>query len=224
MIDTPEHSYPDPDPTELNPDAALRFPWPPAESEPVVGGLVDTWREAVLRPAAFFRAMPPQASSGAAMLYYLVIGILSAAVQLFWGAVLPGGTSFMDGLFGTAPDVSPLVEFLLSPLYLLVSLFIAAAVTHLMVLILVANNRGFGTTLRVMAYAYSPVLLGVVPYVGAIAGFIWMVVISIIGLRETHRTSTGRAATAVLVPLVVAILFIAIAAIMLVAAGGLLLS
>ena len=88
-------------------------------------------------------------------------------------------------------------------------------------LALVPQQRGIATTVRVFAYAYSPALLAMVPRLGAFAGFVWMVVLAVIGLREAHRTSTGRALTAVLVPIVVALGFLVLAA-LLMAAGAVL--
>jgi hypothetical protein len=74
---------------------------------------------------------------------------------------------------------------------------------------------------RVFAYAYSPQLLGVIPVAGVIAGFVWMVVVAIAGLSAAHRTSTGRAAAAVLIPLSIGMMFVALA-VLIVRMGGLL--
>jgi len=194
--------------TEVAPPPAA-FPWPPAESQSGLDALVDSWRGAVLRPASFFAALPPQLRLGAALLYYLIVGIVAAAIQLFWATLLPRPeSSLISELVGTGVGVTPLLEFLFSPLYLLFSLYLAAAVTHLLVLALVPGQRGFGVTLRVFAFAYSPVLFGVVPFIGPIAAFLWMTVISIVGIRETHYTSTARAAGAVLLPVAGALLFL----------------
>jgi hypothetical protein len=52
----------------------------------------------------------------------------------------------------------------------------------------------------------------VVPVVGTVVGFVWMVIVAVIGLKEGHRTSMGRVLAAVLIPVVIALIFVAIAA------------
>lgn len=199
----------------------LRFPWPPAEQDGLVGAFAETWRGAALHPRRFFASLPPR-DTGAAVLYYLIIGITAAALQLFWQAVLPPLDGGWLGLPDPAARLSPLVNFLLSPLYLLGSLLLAAGVTHLLVLALVPQQQGFATTVRVFAYAYSPVLLAVVPRIGPLVGFLWMIGLAVIGLREAHHTSSGRAVTAVLVPLLVAGVLVVVAVLLLAASAVLL--
>ncbi|NJD09947.1 MAG: hypothetical protein FIB01_05700 [Gemmatimonadetes bacterium] len=188
------------------------FPWPPGERDPVVDALAETWRAAVFRPGAFFAALPGTLSLGAALLYYLLIGIVSAAIRLFWSVVLAtGDDNFLDAMFPGTLHGSPLVEFLTSPLTLLLSLFLAAGMTHLLVLAFVPQARGFGRTLRVYCFAYSPALCAAIPYVGSLVAFFWMTALSVVGVRVTHATSGARATAAVLLPLVLAVLFLALA-------------
>lgn len=209
---------PEPDPS-VSP-----FPWPPQPDESVLDAWARTWRGASLTPRTFFASMPRVRSPVAAVAYYLSVGIAVAGVQLFWTMVRG------VGMWGTDADVlsaqapwNPLVEFLVSPLILLLSLFITAGVTHLLLKLFggVADDGGYGMTTRVFAYSYSPQILGIVPVAGTIAGFIWMVIIAITGIRETHRTTTASAAAAVLIPLAVGLVFVVMVE-LIVRAGGLL--
>ena len=201
-----------------------RFPWPPAEQESVLTAFADSWRGAALEPARFFRSMPERAPVGPALLYYLPLGIAVAGATMFWSLVglNISALSRVAGIEATSDAMSPVIDFLMSPLILLVSLFVSAGVTHLMLLMFGAGKNGFGTTGRVFAFAYSPQILAVIPWVGQAVGMVWMVVIAIIGLREAHRTSTGRAVAAVLIPFLVAVLFI-VASMFILAASSLLL-
>lgn len=204
-----EHS-PDPFASPPDDDGPPGFPWPPADDESVPGALAATWQGASLRPATFFRAMPARGSLGAALLYYLPIGILVAGADLFWTTVR-GGASDADIVLDSAPSLPPLVSFLLSPVLLIASLFVAAGATHILLRIVGGANRDFAFTTRLFAFAYSPQILGVVPAVGVVVGFVWMVVIAIIGIREGHGTSTARAAAAVLIPVFIGLAFLAVA-------------
>ena len=198
------------------------FPWPPAEGEGIVEAWGRTWNGASLHPRSFFSALPRAAPLGPAILYYLSIGIPVAGAQLFWTLIRGSEAAGPAGeMLGALEPWAPLIDFLVSPLYLLVSLVLAAAVTHLLLKLFSGGDGGYGVTARVFAYAYSPQILGIVPVIGAMAGFIWMVVVAIVGLREAHRTTTVRAAFAVLIPLAIAAVFVALVA--LIEGAGLLL-
>ena len=197
-----------------------RLPWPPLPGESVVGALGRTWQGAALQPRSFFGRIPADAEPGPAVLYYLLIGIAAEGAQLFWAMLLrPGrGTDNVTALLGAPGALAPTIDFLLSPLLLLFSLFVSAGVTHLMLHLLGGARRSYGVTVMVFAFAYSPQILGVVPYAGQAVGFVWMLVLAIVGLGAAHGTSAPRAAAAVLVPLVVALGLLAVAA--LVGAAG----
>jgi hypothetical protein len=169
--------------------------------------------------------MPQSAPIGPALAFYLILGIAVAGVQLFWSVVLGsidiGRSDTVLEMMGAADSWGPLLEFLLSPVILLLSLFVAAGVTHLLLRVLAAAGGTFQLTTRVLAFAYAPQLLGVVPFVGDVIGFVWMVVIAIIGVSAAHRTSMGRAAAAILIPVAIGMLFVALAA-FLIAAGAVL--
>ncbi|MGH7446749.1 MAG: YIP1 family protein, partial [Longimicrobiales bacterium] len=190
------------------------FPWPPAGGESVLDAWGRTWSGASLRPRQFFASMPGTASLGPAVLYYLSIGIPVAGVQLFWTMVRGSDGNAADstaGALGALGEWSPLMGFLFSPAYLLISLVVAAGVTHLLLKLFGGTHGDYGMTTRVFAYAYSPQILGIIPVAGTFAGFVWMVVIAIVGVREAHRTTTGRAAAAILVPVAFALAFVAVA-------------
>lgn len=83
------------------------------------------------------------------------------------------------------------------------SLFVSAGVNHFCLYLLGAANRNFEQTLRVVCYSAAPFVLCFVPVVGAGAGWLWSFVLTIIGLKTVHRTSTARAVLACLLPILV---------------------
>jgi hypothetical protein len=199
------------------------FPWPPADGESIIAAAGRTWRGAALEPRRFFSAMPAEAPLAPAIIYYLIIGIAVEGIQLFWAMTMPQLSLERHTVLGAVDaetTLTPVVEFLFSPLLLLLSLFIAAAVVHLLLRLFGGAGQGFGVTTRAFCYCYSPQVLAIIPVVGGVAGFIWMVVIAIIALSAAHGTTTGRAAAAVLLPVGAGLIFLAIAA-LLVAAGSL---
>jgi hypothetical protein len=73
-------------------------------------------------PGAFFRLIPRHGGTGAAFLYYLVIGMLVAGASLFWSTVGPGPASARDRVAELGVEVAPLTSFLLTPLILMIGL------------------------------------------------------------------------------------------------------
>lgn len=186
------------------------FPWPPSEEGPILTALAATWKGATFDPGRFFADTPRDRGTGAALVYYLGLGILVAGATLFWSSMAVLGTagepSFMAGL-GIQP-LNPIVRFLLAPAILIFALFFSAGVVHVLLLIFDGAAHGFGTTVRVFCYAYSPALFGVVPIIGPLVGGIWSVVLSIIGLREAHEAAAWKPAVAVLVPFLAGLLLV----------------
>lgn len=197
------------------------FPWPPGSGARALSAFGETWRQATFDPARFFGRLPRDATNGPAVLFYLIVGMLLAGASLFWNAVARqfGETQRLAGL---GYDVDPLVSFLLSPLLLLLGLILAAGVTHLMLLILRGANRTFGTTARVFAYAYSPMIFGVVPWIGTVVGAIWMLAIAIIGLAAAHETPTWKPVVAVILPFLVLLGLMVLALLAIMAAASVL--
>jgi hypothetical protein len=189
-------------------------------------GFFQTWRLSVFQPTTFFRELPVPRPVGPAVLYYLLIGIPAAGVTLFWQAILTLAVSAL-GLAApesAVPDLggwTPVLQFLLSPLVLLVGLGISFTITHLLLLILGGARRGAGTTMRVICFAYGPALFAVVPVLGTLVGGVWSIVLAIIGLREGHRIDGWRAAVAVLLPIIAVFFLLILAFVLLIALAAL---
>lgn len=200
---------------------ATPFPWPPPEEGPVLAALGATWKGATFDPSRFFARTPRNGGTGAAMIYYLALGILVAGTTLFWNSMdIMGRRAGAASVLPELGQISPLLQFLLAPALLLTVLFISAGVVHVILLILDGASHGFGTTVRVFCYAYSPALFGIIPVPGALIGSIWSVVLAIIGLREAHEAPAWKPVLAVLVPVVGAVILLVLSAMALLLALG----
>jgi hypothetical protein len=187
--------------------AAAAFPWPPPESGSAVEHLMTTWRESVFRPGAFFAAMPRKPNLGGPLIYYLIFGMIGASIRLFWrmvfGPAVPEDASpLSQALRAGEAAGSPLVDFLLTPVMLLVGFGIVVVIVHAMLWLTGGARHGMRTTGGVFAYTSGPQVFAVVPFLGAAVAGVWMLVMFVVGLREAHETTTWRAAIAVLLPLI----------------------
>ena len=70
---------------------------------------------------------------------------------------------------------------------------IEAAAVHLLLHGLGAARASFGATYRVCAYSQAGAVCSVFPYVGTALGTLCGLVLLVIGIRETHGTTTGGA-------------------------------
>lgn len=87
------------------------------------------------------------------------------------------------------------------------SLFISGSWAHLFVRAF-GGRKGYENTIKAFAYGNTPLLLfGWIPFVGGLFS-IWALVLNIIGIRQLHEISTGRAIGAVLLALVALVVIV----------------
>lgn len=157
-------------------------------------GFLATWRESLFDPESLFGRVRDRGSIARALLYFLLVTVVGAFFTLTWQAVW---ISVLEmGAYaraGEATVVGPVFSFFVSPFLALVGLLMATVVYHVAALVVAPDRRGMGATARVVCYAAGPSVLAVVPLVGALVGAVWTLVLQVVGLREVHRTGTGRA-------------------------------
>jgi hypothetical protein len=105
------------------------------------------------------------------------------------------------------------VLLLVSPLIIMIMLFITSALAHFFLMIVKGGKGGFAGTFRVIAFAQAAHAFGIIPFIGGFIGSIWYFVIVIVGLREIHGISYARVFFALLIPLGLMV-FIGIMAVM----------
>ena len=157
-------------------------------------------------------------SLGDAFKYYIVILLILAVLVAIIGAVAFQLILGMSAAF-LPPDAPSLAG--MGPL-LAVAIFIAVLVggiigafidglwIHLWVYI-VGGRNGVGQTIKAVLYGATPYcLLGWIPIVNFIAE-IWMIIVAILGVRQLHEISTGKAVLAVILAIIIpAIIIVAI--------------
>lgn len=192
------------EPAETPEPERPEFPWPPRPGAGVLTAFVDTWVESVFRPSSFFAAMPRQ-GFWTALAYYLPIAVVGSALMLFWRAVaVAAGYADVIAVFDGQPfdPVTELINFLFSPLTATLYLLIGAGIAHVGLKMVGAARENYMATMRATAFAAGPELFIAVPLVGIPASLIWVLVLTVVGLREVHQTTTGRAIAALLLPIV----------------------
>lgn len=160
-------------------------------------------------PTTTFGAVKEDTLSGALKYALICLVILGATVVLPFSLFFLLNAATMGFLFGDTggPLVDPGSPVLYAPVTIgfsivagMLFIFIASALTHLPVYLLGRRQgHSYRQTLKAVLYGATPVcVVGWVPLIGLFAGGIWALVVTVIGLRELHGITTGRAVAACL--------------------------
>ena len=163
---------------------------------------IATVQAVVLRPVDFFRGILRQGD---------VINPLIFAIICYEVAAILGGLLRLVGIGATNQGLGGFIaSIILAPIFAAIGLFIGAGILHLLVMLIVGSrNSGFEATFRVGAYAAVTSLVSWIPFIGGILA-LYGIYLGIVGIREMHNTTTGKAALVVLIP--VAIIFLLVLA------------
>ena len=181
---------------------------PPWEDQARFGWLQSyllTIRLMFTRPTETYARMPRQGNLGLLVLFTILTTMLVQAISLAWSALLSPLASLGDfgreGALGWLNSTAGHAVLLaLVPVMAPLALFVTAGVLHLTLMLVGGARQGLEATIRAVAYAETATLLGIVPFCGGLVGGVWVLVLYVIGLRELHGTTTGRAALAVVLP------------------------
>lgn len=192
-------------------------------SVPFPRNLVGTWTESLFRPDELFRRVSLDGSLLRPVLYLLLVSIAGAFLNLLaaaTGLLRP----FLEGIVGSGQ--AQLVRFFAAPFSALLGLLAGTLVLHLFVRLLIEEARRMGATARILCYASGPGVFAFLGGAGGIAGLlaslvvmVWTVGLQVVGVREVHGTSTGRAVLVVLGPIFLLFLLAILLAILFVLAA-----
>ena len=189
------------------------IPWDERERLGFLAALVETTRQVLGGPGAFFRAMPVTGGLGSPLLYAVVVGWIGLAAAAFYQAIFRSVVGSSWGALGDRPEIAAVLglvegwagfvaQVVFGGVFVVIGLFVVAAILHLMLLLLGGARRGFEATFRVASFAQATSLFFLVPFCGQLVGGVWCLVLYVLGLAEAHQIGHGKAAAAVLLPLV----------------------
>jgi hypothetical protein len=163
-------------------------------------------RDVLLDPVNTFRKMKLSGDMASPLVFVLILGSVGMIIGCIW-SILAQVFQLLPARHGAeAFAVSTVVNIALmvfSPVLMLIGTFIGAGILHLCLMITGGEKNGFEATFRIVAYSSgATALFQVVPFCGGIVAGIWALVAQIIGAREMHETTTGKAVVAVLLPII----------------------
>ena len=176
-------------------------------------------RGVLVEPAAFFAGLggPRPGRVKGPLVFAIICGVVSSPLALLLEPFnpltrgQPGIGSSFSSLYGNNPVAAVALAVLivvLLPLFLVLGVYIGAAIQHLFVFLFVRERRGFWGTFPVVAYGGAAIsLFSWMPILGYLAS-IYGIYVTTMGLREMHETSTTRALLAALFPTLLSLLFL----------------
>jgi hypothetical protein len=188
----PESGRPSPGPSGSAAAAEFRYTDP-------VQTFIATVQAVVLRPVDFFRGILRQGD---------LINPLIFAIICYEVAAILGGLLRLVGIGANQGFGSFIASIILAPIFAAIGLFIFSGILHLLVMLIVGSrNSGFEATFRVVAYSAVTSLVSWIPFIGWILS-LYGIYLGIVGIREMHNTTTGKAALVVLIPAAIIILLV----------------
>lgn len=182
-------------------------PWEERRNYGLFSAYVQTATKCLLTPTQFFSRLPTTGGFLNPILFTICSMVVSLALAYAWTRLFTGGMGFFGLIFVIVAGM--FVAALAVP----IGLFLWSGILHGCLLLVGGAQSGYEATFRVVSYSSVTSLFNVIPVVGNFAS-LWGMVLTVIGLRETHRTSTGKAAAAVAIPLAVVVVFVVSLAVM----------
>ena len=167
---------------------------------------VEKIKGILTEPSKTFDALKGE-TLGESIKYYAFIAAISAALNtlLF---TLAFGTMFgqLGTMMGASAGVAgAVVFFVFLFIFGIIGVLISGAIFHIFVY-LAGGRKGLTQTIKAVIYGSTPgLLIGWIPFIGMIGG-LWSLVLEVLGIRQLHEMTTGRAVLAVVIMLVVLVI------------------
>jgi len=156
----------------------------------------------LLEPSKTFDAVKGENLNEALRYYLSILAIYLAILVVF--ALIPSNPMMGFGNMGMIAGagykgIEGMIAIFMMFFIALIVPFIHGAIVHIFVY-LVGGRKGITQTIKAFMYGVTPVLLlGWIPIIGFIT-VIWTLVLEIIGIRQLHELTIGRAILAMFLP------------------------
>jgi hypothetical protein len=205
----------EPQPIEI-PQPLQKIPWENRKELGFFNALFKTIVQVISHPTDFFRAMSKDEDYTEPLFFGAMTSLFTMLISYIWVVPLVFIMPMMLASFGEDPTsafagsfgmgFNMIFQLIFGLIMIVPGLFINAGILHLGVMIFGANKGGYVNTFKAVCYSSAAGALGVIPIVGWILA-LYKIAVEIIGLREAHETTTGKAILAwIFVPAVCCLL------------------
>jgi hypothetical protein len=195
-----------------------------AGGEPFPGGIGNPWEDPVdghlqafyqtivrvlFAAPRFFAGLTPRRAILRPFLFYLLVSLVQISTEQFWLNAFAGFLSPDAGATGEessrhlaqlaallTQDVNIPMLFLARAAFMSLELLCASVLYYAALRCVEPKKTDFSLVFQVAAYASAPAVLGIVPLLGSLAGFIWSIVCVFVGCRHAVRITWLQTALA----------------------------
>jgi hypothetical protein len=228
----PGDLYGGPPSTPPGPPGGAAVPPLPWEDRDRIGffpALFETVKLFVTSPTEAYARAKERGDYLSPLLFAVIIGWVMGIIGQLWNLLFQGAwlsmipADFRDQMgamgMGASSAAGFVLGLILTPVIIVVVVFIWSGIVHLFLMMLGGHKQsasGFEGTFRAIAYAQTASLAQIIPIpvIGGLIALVWSIVLYVIGLVRMHRTSTGKAAGAVLLPIVLCCVCIGLGAVL----------
>jgi len=176
-------------------------PWESGEG--FIAAFLRTTQEVLFSPTKFFKKVAAGQGYWPPFIFAMIAGIIGCGVVLLWQWLFFSEMVPSQIRSVTTYSLFLIFAIILMPFAVALSVVVGSGVIHLCVMIVGGNRKGFEATFRAISYSHSALLFYIVPVIGGFVGGIYLLILAILGVREGHEISTGKAVLAVLLPLII---------------------
>jgi hypothetical protein len=186
-------------------------PWERRDTLGFGSAFIETIKLFVTSPAAAFAETKRSGDYASPLIFAVLVGWIGVAVSQIWGmlfhasifSMFPGEMGERMGVMAATSVGAFVFSLIVAPIVVAIVLFIESGIVHLCLMLvggLSNSTSGFEGTFRVASYAMVAQLANIIPLVGGLIAFVWLIILGVIGLTELHGTTQGKAIAAILIP------------------------
>ena len=178
------------------------IPWETApEPDGWIAAFYQTCMRVMFGAHRFFSQVQPNSPQMRALIFYLLVSVIQVIVERVWSGVFmslmaPSAASdpqLEKMLIMLSPQMSLPMVVLLKTGLSVIQLYVLSALINFTYGFVRGNRTDFSQVFQVLAYSAAPTLLCVVPLLGSLVGFVWMVACVLIGCRAALNLSWPQA-------------------------------
>jgi len=143
--------------------------------------------DVIKNPAGFFETMPVTGGFVDPIIFLAAMGIVAGVIQAILSIV---------GLGASVSFFMALSFIIIMPIFAVIFSFIGAGI-FFVIWKLMGSGQSYEAAYRCIAYASAitpiMVLIGVIPYLGAIIGLLWMLYLMVIASEKVHKLASQKA-------------------------------
>jgi len=172
------------------------IPWETApEPDGWIAAFYQTCMRVMFGAQRFFSQVQPGSPQMRALIFYLLVSVVQVVVERVWSGVFmslmaPSAASdpqLEKMLVMLSPQMSLPMVMLIKTGMSVIQLYVLSALINFTYGFVRGNRTDFSQVFQVMAYSAAPTLLCVVPLLGSLVGFVWMVACVLIGCRAALK-------------------------------------